>query len=298
MALCPALQGGVTIQENRASSLSSLTALFLLVGTLSSCGGGGTKKLTDYLSRVAAISSTGTEVVATQKPGKPNTGSGPVLRAASSGVVIAGGSKQIQISSDSSYGAAVVAVDGADGYYELTGLALGPGNTITVVVTIGQGAPQAFTLQVAGGAGSSYGGSQAIPVQLTNVGTGDVQVNVTWDVDSDVDLHMVEPSGAEIYYGNPGPSSTGGQLDLDSNAGCAIDGKRSENVTWPTGRAARGSYTVRVDYFSACGVSRTNYVVTINAKGQEPQVLNGSFVAGDADHGGAGAGRMIKTFTY
>jgi uncharacterized protein YfaP (DUF2135 family) len=48
-----------------------------------------------------------------------------------------------------------------------------------------------------------------VPVTLTPVGTGDVQVTVTWDADSDLDLHVVEPSGEEIFYGHP-VSATGG----------------------------------------------------------------------------------------
>jgi hypothetical protein len=44
--------------------------------------------------------------------------------------------------------------------------------------------------------------------------------------------------------------------------------------------------------------ARTNYVVTVNAKGQRPQVFNGFFVATDSDSGGVGAGRQITTFSY
>src|SRR5207237_4273195 len=45
--------------------------------------------------------------------------------------------------------------------------------------------------------------------------TGDVQVSVSWDAPSDVDLHVVDPSGEEIFYGNPA-SASGGQLDVVS----------------------------------------------------------------------------------
>ena len=56
--------------------------------------------------------------------------------------------------------------------------------------------------------------------------SGDVQVSVSWDAPSDVDLHVVEPSGEDIYYGHPA-SATGGQLDVDSNAGVPSTGGRS-----------------------------------------------------------------------
>jgi hypothetical protein len=275
-----------------------IVTTFLLFAALTGCGG-SSKGLSDYIARVGANLSSGSPVTATQRAGKPSTGSGPTVLASSGGVTIAGGSKLIQLSSASSYSNVVVSVEGVDGYFELSGLTLDGGNATTIVVTIGQNAPQTFNLDLFAGTGTTYGTPQVVPVQLTNVGTGEVQVNVSWDVDSDVDLHVVEAgTNTEIYYGNKGPTPSGGQLDLDSNAGCSIDGKRSENITWPTGRAPRGTYIVRVDYWSDCGQIRTNYVVTVNVKGQQPQVFTGFFVATDADAGGAGAGRQITTFNY
>jgi uncharacterized protein YfaP (DUF2135 family) len=131
---------------------------------------------------------------------------------------------------------------------------------------------------------------------MTVVGTGSIQVNVSWDVDSDVDLHVVDPSGEEIYYGHTA-SASGGSLDLDSNAGCSLDHKRSENITWPANSAPRGTYIVRVDYWSSCGVSATNYTVTAQVAGQPVRVQSGTFT-GDGDGGSRGSGTTIWTFTY
>src|SRR5688572_5060517 len=49
------------------------------------------------------------------------------------------------------------------------------------------------------------------------VGAGDIQVTATWDTEADVDLHVVDPSGFEIYWADRHAPS-GGELDLDSNA--------------------------------------------------------------------------------
>ena len=285
------------MNSKRVSRVPSLFAFVAISCALISCGGSGSK-LTDYVSRVAALSG-GTTITATQRSGRPVSGSAPLVTANANGAVsIAGGSTAFQIGSTSTYGGLVVSVDGVDGYFELTGLTPGSGNTVTIFVTIGQSAPHTFNLQVAAGTGTAYGMPQAIPVTLTTAGTGDVQVNVSWDVDSDVDLHVVEAGGTEIFYANKGPTTAGGTLDLDSNAACNLDHKRSENVTWPSGRAPRGTYTVRVDLWSACTQARTNYAVTVNMKGQPPQFFNGFFVAADADSGSAGSGRTITTFTY
>ena len=85
------------------------------------------------------------------------------------------------------------------------------------------------------------------------VGTGDVRVTLTWSTPDDLDLHVVDPTGTEIYYGNR-TSSSGGMLDVDSNAGCATTQTNPvENIFWGTGAAPRGTYTVKVDYFRHCG---------------------------------------------
>ena len=60
-----------------------------------------------------------------------------------------------------------------------------------------------------------------LPTTVTTVGTGDVQVSVSWDVSNDIDLHVVDPNGFEIYWDDD-TSPEGGTLDLDSNAGCAV----------------------------------------------------------------------------
>lgn len=268
------------------------TALVAVLLAAVGCGGSDSSSNTGlgrYLTQVASGNLT-----ATLHTGTPPAGSGPVVTLDSSGITIPGGSKQITVNSATSFTAVAVMVQGVDGYYELTGLP--PGTTTLLVVTFAQALPNTFSLQVSSGSGAGFGTAAPLPVTVTSVGTGDVQVNVSWDVDSDVDLHVIDPTGEEIYYGNSSARSTG-VLDLDSNAGCSLDHKRSENITWAAGKAPRGTYTVRVDYWSACSVSKTNYVVTANVAGQATRVQNGSFT-GSGDSGGAGSGTLIWTFTY
>ena len=130
-------------------------------------------------------------------------------------------------------------------------------------------------------------------VQVTTVGTGDVQISVTWNSAADVDLHLVEPNGNEIYYGNP-RSSTGENWILLERR-CGSDGPRAENIRFLSGRAPTGSYTVRVDHWSNCDASSTNYVVRV-INGTSSQTFTGTFTGG-GDFGGAGSGVTITTFT-
>lgn len=123
---------------------------------------------------------------------------------------------------------------------------------------------------------------------------GEVEVSVSWDAASDVDLHVVDPSGEEIYWGNT-TSASGGQLTTDSNSSCSIDGRQIENVRWRSGAPA-GTYAVRVDYWSSCNVAQTNYTVTVK-NGGSTSTYTGTFT-GTGDRGGRGSGRSIASFTH
>ncbi|MEX2143577.1 MAG: hypothetical protein WD740_03205 [Anaerolineales bacterium] len=99
------------------------------------------------------------------------------------------------------------------------------------------------------------------------LGTGDVQVTLRWENPVDLDLHVIDPSGEEIYFSHPS-SLSGGTLDVDANAGCDNDAP-VENVFWPAGGAPFGGYQVYVKYFRDCGYTGANaYSVTILVDGQ------------------------------
>ncbi len=102
---------------------------------------------------------------------------------------------------------------------------------------------------------------------------GDLVVTLTWDTEADVDLHVVDPLGNEIYHGAPSsqdafaPSSSAsavsyGILDFDSNANCIIDGLRLEDVTWANAPPP-GHYLVRVDTASLCGQVSAHWTVRV-----------------------------------
>jgi hypothetical protein len=129
---------------------------------------------------------------------------------------------------------------------------------------------------------------------LALVSTADVQISLSWDTISDLDLHLVEPGGEEIYFGNV-QSSAGGVLDLDSNAFCE-GGVNNENITYPGVKPPSGEYTVRVDFYSNCEDSPAHYTLTRTVCG-DTDFFTGSFAPGDEDFGGAGSGREITKFT-
>lgn len=95
-------------------------------------------------------------------------------------------------------------------------------------------------------------------VTVVRLGSGDLQINLTWDTPTDFDLHVIDPNGEEIYYGNTN-SISGGVLDRDDTNGFG-----PENIYWLQ-TAPNGTYTVMVhdyDYY----YDEINYTVTISSQ--------------------------------
>ncbi len=156
------------------------------------------------------------------------------------------------------------------------------------------GAPSTFALDVAG----------------ASLPSGPMVIHLVWNGDADLDLHVIDPDGAEIWSRHPtgyqpppppalpdpnGPADAP-YLDGDSNAACAIDGRDQENVIWRQSPMS-GHYVVRVDAASLCGLAYSDWRVD--------RVVDGSVVASatgeaiDSDTRGAhdaGAGRTALEF--
>jgi hypothetical protein len=84
------------------------------------------------------------------------------------------------------------------------------------------------------------------------LGTGDIQVTLRWATLDDLDLAVTDPNGEVVaYYNRAVPS--GGQLDVDANAGCGEQNTSPiENIFWPPSQAPQGNYTVTVNLFARC----------------------------------------------
>ncbi|GAB4371801.1 MAG: hypothetical protein Kow00121_13570 [Elainellaceae cyanobacterium] len=100
------------------------------------------------------------------------------------------------------------------------------------------------------------------------LGTGDIQVTLRWSTTDDLDLAVTDPSGDVVAYYNAAIAS-GGQLDVDANAGCAEQNATPiENIFWPPGQAPEGNYTVAVNLFSRCqGSGPVDFTLTLLVQG-------------------------------
>lgn len=91
------------------------------------------------------------------------------------------------------------------------------------------------------------------------VGDGELRFTLIWNSGDDLDLHIVEPSGERIWWGDR-TSDTGGELDRDDNVGtCVADPEPGgvENVFWPEGAAPTGSYTIEIANYNDCDDGNT-----------------------------------------
>jgi hypothetical protein len=304
----------------RPRIIGALTAAALITVTTTGCGLLGQQDaqpvITSYVTGIEVLGDAAESQQLVNQPLGAGEPDGPVAQVTETATVVNGGSVQETITSEQEFTVVRLALeelvvptpapeDGeaapaptstgapARGYHEVT--LQQPSTTVDLVVTVAQALPnQTFLLYFAVvDASGKQGPLTSQTVQALDVGTGVVQVSVSWNVDSDVDLHVIDPHGEEIYFGHP-ESASGGALDLDSNPDCDIDGKRNENITWKDS-APPGVYTVRVSLYDSCGVSPSNFVVTVRVDGQPTRTFTG-ILEGNGDAGGEGSGIEVATF--
>ncbi len=145
----------------------------------------------------------------------------------------------------------------------------------------------------------------ALPIAPSRGSAGELLVTLTWDNQADLDLHVIDPLGHEIYHGAPssadafapgGSNQSVGMLDVDSNADCADDQLRQEDVLWEQAPPA-GHYSVRVDSASLCGASIAHWTARVTLHGAPLVTAQGTSL--DSDTWGAhdrGAGVLALGF--
>ena len=172
------------------------------------------------------------------------------------------------------------------GYHKVKFEVLTGGGSVseTIVGTDDEGYAQTYwTL----GAGNS-GDEQKVKVVVVDITTGaeisspkyftaklkepsDITIRLDWHKlsgNTDIDLHVVDPFGEEIYFAHM-QSASGGWLDRDD-----VVGPGPEHVYWED--APAGTYTVKVHYYGSESQAVTSYRVTINANDQTYGPYSGS----------------------
>jgi len=98
--------------------------------------------------------------------------------------------------------------------------------------------------------------------------TGEVVVTLVWETKDDLDLHLIEPSGEEIYYKHK-RSRQGGTLDLDKNAEqTVLVTNPIENIYYAS-MPGTGKYRIEVVYYKKnTSVTSIPYTVALNINGK------------------------------
>jgi hypothetical protein len=121
-------------------------------------------------------------------------------------------------------------------------------------------------------------------IRGVEVKVGDPQFTLIWDTDADLDLHVIEPGGKEIYWEEP-KGNQGGELDVDNTKGFG-----PENIYWlhldpesgerVKGQGPPGEYKWFVVYWGGFGgvPKPTHWKVRIKHEGKVT-VVNGKFKA-------------------
>jgi hypothetical protein len=289
--------------NGRVKFMGAVIMALLMLSGLNSCQKDKDEKsVKDYLSVDGATYVSGSIPAASSGDAIPE-----IANVTGNSSVIEGGSNPIAVYASVPASKILVGVQGAKGYYEYTGTTKSTAVIYTLSLVLSTSIPgEGFVITIVivddNGLISEI---FELPVSIIAVGTGQLQVSLSWDQPNDVDLHLVEPNGEEIYYVTD-YSSNGGVLDLDSNPGCYIDGVQNENITYSDESTVQaGTYTVRIDLYDGCDVTaQTNYIVTARLNGQLiaqqsiTNPYNGSFPAGSAgDNGGSGSGVQVMQFT-
>ena len=244
---------------------------------------------------LAAVNVGETEGVLVTGP-PPEANAGPSVASAGNHALISGGAIFVDVAADAELAKLLLSVD-MQSYYEidLAG-AMAPYRFVGHVMPgIEEYSP--LCLSVMGiAADGTVGEAECHPVFVVpEIGTGDLEIAVSWDTDADLDLHVVDANGDEIYWRQEMVDS-GGELDLESGTDCIADGARTEHVAWTGGTPSPGIYVVRVNYWSDCGFPETNYVVNVTLNGERRSIYGTLEGPGEED-GGRGSGEVIDIFT-
>lgn len=112
--------------------------------------------------------------------------------------------------------------------------------------------------------------------------SGDVQISLMWNNINDLDLHCVDPNGEKIFYDHKRAKS-GGELDVDMNAGAPFSRQPVENIYWPPDGAPAGRYRVYVNHYRVHDrINTTRYTVGVK-HGDSVREFNGSIAGKETD---------------
>ncbi|CDX26755.1 conserved hypothetical protein [Mesorhizobium plurifarium] len=111
-----------------------------------------------------------------------------------------------------------------------------------------------------------------------------LRVSLAWSNFDDLDLHVLEPDGNHVFFGNKS-----GKLDVDMNAGGRVSREPVENICW-AGRLRDGEYRVWVNNYAKRETIDVGFTIELEYAGSIQQ-----FSYAKALPGGQNAEVMLMT---
>ncbi|MBQ7689992.1 MAG: hypothetical protein IJT30_02215 [Muribaculaceae bacterium] len=223
---------------------------------------------------------------------------------------LAGGMNFVTVVTQRTYNRFYIGLRGIDGYWTCTPSSQtqqGDYHTYIIPINYSTGLEEGMIMLVAA---QDDEGNTTTPyeteIDFVESLAGDLTINLTFNNDKDVDLHLFTPGGTHIYYRNRGGSYTKADgttgeygLDHDSNPGCSIDHLNNENIVIPSELIEPGTYTVKVDMYENCDASiPTSWAILTRYNNELIRVATGRNPATGVYAAGAGNGDMTEVMTF
>ena len=90
---------------------------------------------------------------------------------------------------------------------------------------------------------------------VRSMGNGPITITLSWDIQPDIDLHIIEPDGTHVYYSNKRGNS--GYLDVDDTSSYGPE------HYYTNCNPKTGNYTVYIYFYS--GYSTSSTITTVSA---------------------------------
>jgi len=143
-------------------------------------------------------------------------------------------------------------------------------NLVSLVTAVNSEAPSLFKWDNHFSWSYNNGVADSIKEKVKKAGgkiDGKLRISLAWDNYTDLDLHVIEPDGNEIYYGNKRSYKTKGHLDVDQNVFPTTE-QPVENIIYShDSNLLEGTYVVTVHNYTNRAVTR-NYTVELEFNGE------------------------------
>lgn len=96
---------------------------------------------------------------------------------------------------------------------------------------------------------------------------GKLRVSLGWSNRDDLDIHVVEPGGNRIYYGDRKSRVSDGSLDVDMHISGPYREDPVENIIWPNNPKS-GKYRIEVNNFTRRDNTKTGYRLEVECNGE------------------------------